>query len=53
VRVGRSENEMEMVREAALDELLADIERELGRLSLEQRIAIERAVVRYRKAIGW
>ena len=51
VRFGRSERELEMVRDAALDELLADIRRELGGLSLEQRIAIERAIERYSHAI--
>lgn len=51
MRFGRSERELEMLRDAALDELLADIRRELGGLSLEQRIAIERAIERYSHAI--
>ena len=33
------------------DELVAEIEREVGRLRLEQVIAIERAIERYRELI--
>jgi hypothetical protein len=47
-----TEREAEWVAEAARDELTGEIQREIGcRLTLEQHIAVDRAIERYRLAI--